>query len=532
MICQSWEGGTIDGKFPLLEWLGGWADHCVFLTVRQGTQRVNIKLIPASGAEAEAHLTYWKTAKTLSHPHLLQLMESSRCTIQGIEVVYVITEKADNFLSALIPRKALNLPDVKLFLDPVVDALTFLHERGFGHGSVRPSNIVLAGNQWKLTPEKMACGEIVGGKPGEYDAPEAAAGVLTPASDVWSLGMIVVEAFEQRTPHWDNESKTDPEVPNTLPEPFKKIARGCLRWEPAERISIAEVKALLAGDTLPTKATEPAVRWSEPVIVEPQTVQAENEEEVAADADSFAVAESVEFTPRPRLFTNLGEEDEHESRKGPTVLLAMVVLAVVAVLAVRGYRAGWFRAAETQSSPAPSQPVAPTPQLQPAPAQSENAPAPIESSPASQPSQTQPTPEAPKQAEPEAPKQQEPAQSANATEPPVKPETVAPATKEAANSRGAVVKRVMPDVSPGASGSMRRPVEIELRVSVNEAGTVSKVEYTSQGPGNYFARKSHQAAQMWKFKPPENEGQATASEWVLLFQFDRRKTEVTATEVR
>ena len=48
-ICEGWEGRTIDGKFPLLEWLGGWAEQCVFLTVRQGMQTANIKLIVASG---------------------------------------------------------------------------------------------------------------------------------------------------------------------------------------------------------------------------------------------------------------------------------------------------------------------------------------------------------------------------------------------------------------------------------------------------------------------------------------------------
>ena len=57
-ICEGWEGRTIDGKFPLLEWLGGWAEQCVFLTVRQGMQTANIKLIVASGKEAEGYHTW------------------------------------------------------------------------------------------------------------------------------------------------------------------------------------------------------------------------------------------------------------------------------------------------------------------------------------------------------------------------------------------------------------------------------------------------------------------------------------------
>lgn len=546
MICESWEGGTIDGKFPLLEWLGGWADHCVFLTVRRGTEQANIKLIPASGADAEAHLAYWETAKSLSHPNLLKLMESGRYTIHGTEVVYVITEKADTFLSALIPRKALDASDVKCFLEPVVEALMFLHEEGFGHGSVRPSNIILVGTQWKLASEKMASGEIAGRKPAGYDAPEVSSGALTPASDVWSLGMIVVEAFEQRIPSWDSETKSGPEVPNTLPEPFKRIARGCLRWDPSERISISEVRALLAGDALPSRRSEPIARWSEPVASE-SGVQSEDEGEIATeDADSFAPAEPVEFAPRSRLFSNLGEE-ERASRKAPKVLAALVVLAVLAVLAVSGFRNGWFHLTETEKAPVPSQPATQTPQPQITPEASqsasanagqpagappsqpasggESAPPLNETSPGSQPPETDTAPA--------ATKQPEPAEAAPTSEPPVhEPETGKPVAKEAANSSGAVMNRVLPNVSPEASGSMRRAVEVELRVSVNEYGSVSNVEYTTLGPGNYFARKARQAAQLWKFKPPETEGHAEASEWVLLFQFDRRRTDVTATEVR
>lgn len=533
MICESWEGSTIDGKFPLLEWLGGWADHCVFLTVRQGTQRANIKLTSASGAEADAHLAYWETAKTLSHPCLLQLMESGRYTIQGTEVVYVITEKADNFLSALIPRKALDAPEVKQFLEPVADALMFLHEKGFGHGSVRPSNIVQVETQWKLTSEKMSSGEIQGKKLNGYDAPETASGELTPASDVWSLGMIIVEAFEQRTASWDSDSKNDPVVPRSMPQPFFDIARGCLRWDPAGRISMAEVKSLLSKDRA-SQMTEPAARWNEPVAVEPPPKVEAKEEFLAEKPNPFGQSEPAEFAPRSRLFTNLGEDDDQPSRTGPMLVATLIMLAVIAGVGVFGYRAGWFQPAETQKAPTQNQPATPPPQLQPAPPiQSQSAPSASESSPATQPPQTQGAPEEPKPQQPEVQKQQEPAPAAEAPQPAAKPQTTAPPAEEVeSNSKGAVVKRVLPDISPGASQSMRRAVEIELRVSVNQEGTVSRVEYTSQGPGNYFARKAYQAAKTWKFKPPENEGQAAASEWVLLFQFDRSKTEVRATQVR
>ena len=48
-VGKNWEGRVIDGKFPLLQWLGGSEDSAVFLTERRGSgpQKAAIKLIPS-----------------------------------------------------------------------------------------------------------------------------------------------------------------------------------------------------------------------------------------------------------------------------------------------------------------------------------------------------------------------------------------------------------------------------------------------------------------------------------------------------
>ena len=548
MVCEGWEGSTVDGKFPLLEWLGGWADRCVFLTVRQGTQKTNIKLIHAGGGDAEAHLANWEAARTLSHPFLVQLMESGRYTIQGSDVVYLVTEKADAFLSGIIPRKALNASEVKAILDPIVDALAFLHGKGLAHGNVKPSNIIEVGDQWKLASDEMAgSGEFakVGRKPDGYDAPEVAEGQLTPAADLWSLGIIAVEAFAQRTPTWDRDARADLGVPGwVMPEPFHEMARGCLRWEPAERISIEDARALLARYTAPSVEAEPAPA---PVVHEPPANRKKEETHAPEPARSFREPEPepVEFAPRSRMFSNLDEEeDEHTGRKGSIVVAILVLLAVIVVVAVR-FKGRLASPGEARNAPSESQ-SAPPPQAaqkeaNPSPAAPANSGQPVPGQPQAGPTVSQSAPEGQQPQTPSAPpasKPEEPAQSAKIESPPVtKPEAREPEPEKAtpraavANSKGAVVKRVLPNVEPGATGSMRRAVDVELRLSVNEDGNVSNVEYMTRGPGNYFARKARQAAEAWKFKAPESDGQAVTSEWVLLFRFERRKIDVTATEV-
>jgi outer membrane biosynthesis protein TonB len=100
------------------------------------------------------------------------------------------------------------------------------------------------------------------------------------------------------------------------------------------------------------------------------------------------------------------------------------------------------------------------------------------------------------------------------------------------NAKGAVLRRVLPNVAPGAVQSMRRPVQVDVRVSVNSSGTVSSAQSVTQSRGNYWARISQQAAEGWKFKAPISEGQARDSYWMLLFQYNRGRTDVVATQLR
>lgn len=575
MICQGWEGRTVDGKFPLLESLGGSADECVFLTIRQGIQTASIKLIRANGADADAYLARCDSAKALSHRFLLHIMDTGRDTIEGTALVYVVTERTEGTLSG-IPRNALDATKVRGFLEPIVDALAFIHDKGLVHGNVKPANIVLVGEQWKLASDDMVGPNesAPDREPDTYDAPEFSVGKMTSASDMWSLGMIVVETCAQRTPVWDRTAIGDLGIPDWLPQPFRQIARECLVWDPAQRISIAKVKSLLTRDLPPSQPpvshsvataleetpTAPAATATaseatmEGVPAAEERSSELQEAPVETPPDTPWVPDEVdrpELTPRPRLFANLGEEEEPRSRKG-VLLFAIVLLAVISILAVRGYRSKFPPATKTPSASAGNQPsaqsqaakppeshTAPAGQpeaqnpSQPATPQESQSPPPSEAvSPSQKPLEAQTAPAETRH----APEAQAPA-SSPVKKAPSDQETEAPKSKEevreprVANAEGAVLKRVLPNVSPGANESMRRPILVDVRVAVNESGTVANAAYMTQGPGNYFARTARQAAYSWKFKPPRSNGQPKASVWRLRFLFERNKTEVTATEI-
>src|SRR5947207_12334303 len=197
---SDWVGRLIDGRFPLLEWLGNSEQAGVFRTELKGPQpqRAVIRLMPANAENAEKCLRDWASAAKLSHPHLMRIFESGRTPVGGVELLYVVAEYADESLAQVLPERPLSADETREMLIPLVDALSYLHGQGMVHGHIKPSNVLVAGDRLKLPVENVqAAGR--GAKPSAqlsiYDAPEIASGELSPAADLWSLGIILVESL-------------------------------------------------------------------------------------------------------------------------------------------------------------------------------------------------------------------------------------------------------------------------------------------------------------------------------------------------
>jgi TonB family protein len=92
--------------------------------------------------------------------------------------------------------------------------------------------------------------------------------------------------------------------------------------------------------------------------------------------------------------------------------------------------------------------------------------------------------------------------------------------------RGGVLQQVAPDVSRNAQNTIEGKLRVVVEVSVDASGNVSGARFVSPGPSVYFANRALAAARGWKFNPPQVNGQAAASVWVLRFQFRRTSIEV------
>lgn len=260
-----WEGQVADERFPLTRYLGGDDRSAVFLTecAECSGQKAAIKLIPAPPGSSEEQLTRWRLAKKFSHPNLLPLFHAGRCTLDNSSMLYVVMEYAEENLAETLVERPLSIQETRDLLAPVLDALAYLHGKGFVHARLSPSNIMAIGDQVKLSSDGIRrIGESPERRNGHarYAAPESVTGGLSPAADVWSLGMTLVECLTQRVPNPDPGSRDVPSLPADLPAPFSELARHCLNPAPLRRWNVADLKAFLERKPAVAEPQPPPVR--------------------------------------------------------------------------------------------------------------------------------------------------------------------------------------------------------------------------------------------------------------------------------
>jgi TonB family protein len=336
VIRSDWIGRVIDGRFTLLQWLGGSGSSDVFLTELQGDspQKAAIKLIPADAKDAEVHVAHWALTTRLAHPHLARSLYTGRFYFDTASFNYVVTEFAEESLSQILPERPLTPDETKEMLEPVLDALFYLHRRGFVHGHLKPSNILVVDDKLKLSADNLhVAGEFDEhfAKPGVYDAPELATAAISPAADVWSLGVTLVEALTQRQPFLDASTK-GPVVSESIPQPFAGIAQECLRREPGRRCTLSDIRA----------------RLDKPVRSKPDRTPLLNE-----------------TLPDRSLFDRGSESSETVLGKfRPRTLVAaavLILLVIAAALLFRSRHVGPSPTADNQPAPAEQSPVPETP---------------------------------------------------------------------------------------------------------------------------------------------------------------------------
>jgi rare lipoprotein A len=235
---EQWQDRVLDIRFPLREYLGGSENSAVFVTehTEPEPQRAVIKLVRVDPGQARRELSRAESAAKLSHPGLIRMFQVGLWRSEDLCLLYMVMEYASENLAQVLPGRLLTATEMNEILVSTLDSLQYLHRAGFVHGHLKPANIMAVGNQVKISCDGLCRTGDPGGlrKASIYDPPEALTGTITPAGDVWSLGVITVEALTQQLPARDRTG-TELIQPEILPSPFSDIARNCLQPDPKLR---------------------------------------------------------------------------------------------------------------------------------------------------------------------------------------------------------------------------------------------------------------------------------------------------------
>lgn len=248
---EPWEGKVVEGKYPLLELIGTGPRGPVFrtqLSTPNGLQPAAIKLIPVEAKHAQAELSRLVLSRALSHPNLIKIFDAGQCEIRHQPTVYVVMELAEENLAQVLPSRALTGSEVRQLLPPLIDALLYLHRNGFAHGRVQPSNVMAVADTLKLSVDSISKTEDAQPRPSGLPAVDD----LAKASDVRAIGALLVAALAPETKGQASEQQLTL-LPSSVPEPFRRIARECLRPNPADRCTLEQIKDWISTEQVPSK---------------------------------------------------------------------------------------------------------------------------------------------------------------------------------------------------------------------------------------------------------------------------------------
>jgi TonB family protein len=558
-IWREWIGQTVDERFPLQQYLAHTEHSAVFLTevTDTDTRKGTIKFISADAQDIDHQLQLWSQVAQLDHPGLLKVFHAGRCRITDMDLLYVVTEHADENLAQILPQRALTPDETQQMLEPIVAALLYLHNKGMAHAHVKPSNVLAVGDFLKLSSDTIVpVGETV--RPQRerdvYDPPESGVGSVTTQGDIWSLGQLVVETLTQQTAALPFNDKADPIVPEFLPQPFEDIALHALRRDPSRRWTSADIAhrlspkpvfvsppqpqglpiavAAAAGATAAAGAQQTTASASvpPPPVVPPPSVPLSHEPAVPLDKMQIPVrgGRSYSVPPAtPRARRELTEERDFVLPGYVVPLLLAGTLLLIVVLAVP--RLFKHQTKEGPNAPAPAASLAANTKSNDPAGTSSNAvgknSAPVlrsEKPTAPVTRRTADVSSSPSAVPPDVP----PAKTSDsaAAKVPATDTLAALSARTSSGSvseKGEVLNQVLPTASQTALSTIHGTVRVTVRAKVDPVGRVSDAELFAPGPSKYFAERALVAARQWEFSSPEANGHSMPSEWLIRFEFSQ-----------
>src|SRR5258708_1723814 len=259
---DSLTGELVDGAFAVEKLISHGDDSALFRARDIRVDPPREVLLAIFRNASDDLLKRYQEAAFLRHRHILRIWQTGRMGEPG--TFYAASEPAEYDLPQFLEHRPMPVEDAKELAEQVIDALEYLHQYGLVFCGLRTEGIWKNGNDWLLADfrELRVAGEAT---PRDMQhalarnpevPPEAFQGIISPAWDVWSLGVLlrtVLTPEPHHVPGSLSAPMTNRAQNGSLPAPFDEIVRDCLDPNPDSRITTRELLK-----SLPTPSPEPS----------------------------------------------------------------------------------------------------------------------------------------------------------------------------------------------------------------------------------------------------------------------------------
>ena len=267
------KAGQMLDRYKVIEQIGSGAFGSVWLAEDTWlAKRVALKIPHDQKTELTKLLLEPKVLAALEHPGIIKLL-----TVEKVgDVLFMVMELAEGkSLRDLLREGSMSVEGAVKVARGILEALAYAHQKGVIHRDLKPANILITpSGQVKLmdfgTAHSMPSGEeTVAAGTLFYMSKEQLLGRVTPASDIYSVGVLMFEMLTGKLPFFDDSGgkliqrilsdERPPEVRKlapAVPPELALIVQRALekdyrkRWKRAEEM-LAAIDAWKAGKPIP-----------------------------------------------------------------------------------------------------------------------------------------------------------------------------------------------------------------------------------------------------------------------------------------
>jgi HD-like signal output (HDOD) protein/tRNA A-37 threonylcarbamoyl transferase component Bud32 len=264
-------GSCIEGKYQIVNHLsrGGMAD-IYRVKLSNGSKEYALKWLPFQTIRDQVAVRrFWQEAaqiSTLKHPNVIRILDHSHSFNNHYYVMELATgwksSRGQVALDVGNLAKPIKLSTSIAIIKQACKGLDYIHQQGFVHRDIKPANLLLFKNGCVKIADfgiARACdsasltvtGMLVGTP--EYVSPEQIEGKqeVTPASDIYSLGVLFYEMLTGISPfkrntslatvaaHIDDAAHFPPDLTPSIPDGIQNIVLRCLKKDTHQRIGSA-----------------------------------------------------------------------------------------------------------------------------------------------------------------------------------------------------------------------------------------------------------------------------------------------------